>query len=89
MIIQVDLQPPEPGTLWDGYARHDEIYTKDNQTVSASWHGFFDATSGIDHYELAFGSKPLTGDLIPWTVIGLNTRWKEALNLAAGGGMKC
>ena len=38
------------GYVLDGCGYHDVEYLSDTDMVTASWQGFFDDESGIDHY---------------------------------------
>lgn len=77
--ITIDMEPPAPGFVYIGnhsYRTNPSI-TRHN-IVRASWTGFRDYLSGIDHYEWAVSTyrrppSPSTNAfmLIPWAAVGL------------------
>eukprot|EP00759_Apiculatamorpha_spiralis_P003668 PhF_6_TR11712/c0_g1_i1/m.19065 len=75
--VLVDLQPPLGGVVYDGNVTFkDAKYIQKNWGVSASWSGFVDTASGINHYEWAVGTRnprvygPTT-ELMSWHPVGL------------------
>ncbi|MDP7453220.1 MAG: hypothetical protein QGE95_13235, partial [Arenicellales bacterium] len=70
--ITVDLTPPELGTVIDG-VETDLIFTGSVDTLMATWTGFSDNLSGIEHYEYAVGSLPGDSDIYSWISVGMDT----------------
>ena len=64
--ITIDLYPPRLGTVIDGLTQ-DLDYTASQTSLSASWDGFSDTTSGIQFFEYAIGTIPGSNDIKTWT----------------------
>ncbi|XP_071798435.1 uncharacterized protein [Asterias amurensis] len=58
----VDLRQPDAGMVFDGIGLHDVEYQNSSTLISASWHGFTDLESYIDHYEWCVGRTPDSTD---------------------------
>jgi hypothetical protein len=77
--VLVDLYPPTKGQVYDGNVTYrDTKYLQVNSGVYASWGGFTDTSSGINHYEWAVGTKDpkqygTTTELLSWRHVGLQT----------------
>ncbi|KAK3612504.1 hypothetical protein CHS0354_024474, partial [Potamilus streckersoni] len=48
--FMIDVDPPEPGVVYDGQGWRDMEFQNSSEDVSASWHSFSDIHSGISHY---------------------------------------
>ncbi|XP_038071216.1 uncharacterized protein LOC119740085 [Patiria miniata] len=70
----VDTERPHPGVVYDGIGLHDVEYQNSSTVISASWHGFVDLESFIDHYEWCVGQTPSPEDdgILPCTDVGLH-----------------
>ena len=53
----------------------DADFQASDKAVSATWHGFYDAGSGLRRYMWCVGTSSDTSlcDVIPWTDVGLMT----------------
>ena len=58
--VTVDVTRPLSGIVMDGLHLHDYDSTSDSEFVRASWHGYVDFESGIQRYEVALASSPIT-----------------------------
>jgi len=63
--ITVDLSPPVPGTVWDGFLDEDIDYTADSTLLFVRWSDFTDNQS-IDYYEASIGSADDTTSFSSW-----------------------
>ena len=63
--ITVDLSPPVPGTVWDGFLDEDIDYTADSTLLFVRWSDFTDNQS-IDYYEASIGSADDTTSFSNW-----------------------
>lgn len=84
--LVTDLTPPEAGVVVDGLGPRDEAAQGNAKQLSAHWHGFYDAESGVVAYEVAFGRAGAVGepDVVPWTAVGLNKSATFAVALQDG-----
>ena len=64
--LTIDVSGPDAGTVIDGILS-DQDWTNSAQSLTASWSGFSDATSGIDHYEYSLGTDPGGTDIVNWS----------------------
>ena len=60
---------------------HDIEYQNSSTIVSASWHGFVDLESYIDHYEWCVGqtSSPADDGILPCVDVGIQLSASRAL----------
>ena len=70
--ITVDITPPDTGVVIDGIET-DLVYTGSGDSLTATWTGFSDNLSGIDHYEYAVGSLPGESDIFTWITVSMDT----------------
>ena len=63
--IIVDLSPPVPGIVWDGFLEEDIDYTADSTSLFVRWSDFTDNQS-IDFYETSIGSADDTTVFSNW-----------------------
>ncbi|XP_022088109.1 uncharacterized protein LOC110977889 isoform X2 [Acanthaster planci] len=84
----VDTQRPYPGVVNDGIDLHDLEYQNTSTVVSASWHGFVDLESYIDHYEWCVGqtSNPTDDSILPCTDVGIHLSASTTLVLPLNEG---
>ena len=57
VVVKVDVTPPSSGNVADG-SSSDIQYSHSLTTLSATWNGFSDEQSGIDHYTVTVYRKP-------------------------------
>ena len=74
-VIQVDSTPPTPGAVQEqsdvyGAAKGDIDCQLSKTQVFATWSGWEDKESGIDHYELGLGTKPGSDDIKGFYSVG-------------------
>ncbi|XP_022103295.1 uncharacterized protein LOC110986023 [Acanthaster planci] len=69
----MDTRGPDPGLVFDGIGLHDVEYQNSSTVISASWHGFVDLESYIDHYEWCVGltQSPTDGGTLPCADVGI------------------
>ncbi|MCS5575673.1 MAG: hypothetical protein NZ789_22315, partial [Pseudomonadales bacterium] len=80
-----DVTSPNAGQVQDGLEDTDQDWSNSTTTISGSWSGFFDATSGIAVYEYAIGSNPGSVDIWPWDSLGTDTLFTQGdLTLESG-----
>ena len=70
--VEVDISPPEIGTVIDG-TNNDLAFTGADTNLTATWQGFSDSLSGITYYEYAIGLSPGSIDVLSWVNNGLDT----------------
>ena len=70
--ITVDITPPDTGVVIDGIET-DLVYTGSGDSLTATWTGYSDNLSGIDHYEYAVGSLPGESDIFTWITVSMDT----------------
>ncbi|XP_022100380.1 uncharacterized protein LOC110984469 isoform X2 [Acanthaster planci] len=77
----VDTRRPDPGLVFDGIDLHDVEYQNSSTVISASWHGFVDLESYIDHYEWCVGQTPSPTDasILPCTDVGIHLSASKTL----------
>jgi len=63
--ITVDLTPPVPGSVWDGFLNEDIDYVADSTSLYVRWNGFTDNQS-IHYYEASIGSLDDTTNIATW-----------------------
>ena len=63
--ITVDLSPPVPGIVWDGFLEEDIDYTADSTSLFVRWSDFTDNQS-IDFYETSIGTADDTTIFSNW-----------------------
>lgn len=64
--ITIDISPPHPGHVHDGFDDQPEVDFQQTKTLSAHWNGFFDKESGVWFYMYGFSENCLTSeDLVP------------------------
>ena len=70
--VSVDLQPPAPGHVEDGYmhAAGDVELTNVVAQVSAHWTGFQSDATSIDHFEWCVGTSPGKSDVVACHDVG-------------------
>ena len=71
----MDKTPPLSGTVHDGLGMTDLDYTSENNKLSASWHGFSDTESFIDHYTVCAGTEPSQQNVVDCQDVGLATKY--------------
>ncbi|XP_022102003.1 uncharacterized protein LOC110985345 [Acanthaster planci] len=86
----VDRRGPDPGLVFDGIDLHDLEYQNSSAVISASWHGFVDLESYIDHYEWCVGQTPgpADDDILPCTNVGINLSVTRALAVPLTEGVR-
>lgn len=72
--VRVDVSPPHGGVVEDGFQPGDARMQAFAGAVGASFHGFADPESGIDHYEWCVGSSTLKCDVQGFVSVGTATR---------------
>ena len=83
--IIVDTEEPFAGAVMDGDQLTDRQYQSNTTSLSASWHGFFDRHSFIDHYDFGIGSFPGKDSIASFHNVGLHLYGMVGnLNLASG-----
>ncbi|XP_038050540.1 uncharacterized protein LOC119723761 [Patiria miniata] len=85
----VDTRRPDPGLVFDGIDLHDVEYQNSSTVISASWHGFVDLESFIDHYEWCVGQTPSTedDDVVPSTDVGIHLSASRSLSVPLTDGI--
>ncbi|VDI52034.1 Hypothetical predicted protein, partial [Mytilus galloprovincialis] len=67
--VLIDNSAPIPGSVVVGAAGDHARYQSDNSSLHATWIGFEDPQSGIDHFEVCIGTTPLLCDIMDrWNV---------------------
>ena len=78
--ITIDTTAPTAGTASD-----DGTHTSSTTTLSASWTGFSDATSGLAEYSYSIGTSAGGTTVRDWTSVATNTNVSATgLNLTSG-----
>jgi len=70
--ITFDYTAPVSGTVAEGDTADSDWWHSDT-TLSFSWTGFSDVTSGIEYYEYAIGLSVGSNNYVGWTNVGLDT----------------
>ncbi|CAH1259452.1 Hypp2286 [Branchiostoma lanceolatum] len=84
----VDTEAPSAGVVYDGLDIHDMDYQNCSSHVAASWHGFSDLQSYINHYVWCVGSTPGTDDILTCTDVGLRLSEMKAISPSLTAGTK-
>ncbi|XP_033637440.1 uncharacterized protein LOC117298344 isoform X1 [Asterias rubens] len=86
----VDLRKPDAGLVFDGIDLHDVEYQNSSTLISASWHGFTDLESYIDHYEWCVGRTPDSTDdnVLQCTDVGMQLSASTTLEVPLTGGIR-
>ncbi|XP_071784665.1 uncharacterized protein [Asterias amurensis] len=86
----VDLRQPDAGLVFDGIDLHDLEYQNSSTVISASWHGFTDLESYIDHYEWCVGRSPDSTDhsVLQCTDVGMRLSASKMLEVPLTGGIR-
>ncbi|XP_038051300.1 uncharacterized protein LOC119724354 isoform X2 [Patiria miniata] len=86
----VDTRRPDPGLVFDGIDLHDVEYQNSSTVISASWHGFVDLESYIDHYEWCVGQTPSPTDdgILPCTSVGIHLSASKTLAVPLTDGIR-
>ncbi|CAC5398105.1 unnamed protein product [Mytilus coruscus] len=67
--VIIDNSAPIPGLVVVGEPGIHSKYQSDNSSLHATWIGFEDPQSGIDHFEVCIGTQPLICDIMKhWNV---------------------
>ncbi|CAC5398098.1 unnamed protein product [Mytilus coruscus] len=67
--VIIDNSAPIPGLVVVGEPGIHSRYQSDNSSLHATWIGFEDPQSGIDHFEVCIGTQPLICDIMKhWNV---------------------
>ncbi|XP_063447914.1 uncharacterized protein LOC134727462 [Mytilus trossulus] len=72
--VIIDNSAPIPGLVVVGEPGIHSRYQSDNSSLHATWIGFEDPQSGIDHFEVCIGTVPLLCDIM--------NRWNVSLSSA-------
>ncbi|XP_052073992.1 uncharacterized protein LOC127711868, partial [Mytilus californianus] len=72
--VIIDNSAPIPGLVVVGEPGIHSRYQSDNSSLHATWIGFEDPQSGIDHFEVYIGTRPLLCDIM--------NRWNVSLSSA-------
>ncbi|CAC5378371.1 unnamed protein product [Mytilus coruscus] len=72
--VLIDNSAPIPGLVVVGEPGIHSRYQSDNSSLHATWIGFKDPQSGIDHFEVCIGTRPLLCDIM--------NRWNVSLSSA-------
>ncbi|CAG2202818.1 unnamed protein product [Mytilus edulis] len=72
--VIIDNSAPIPGLVVVGEPGIHSRYESDNSSLHATWIGFEDPQSGIDHFEVCIGTVPLLCDIM--------NRWNVSLSSA-------
>ncbi|XP_022103276.1 uncharacterized protein LOC110986013 isoform X2 [Acanthaster planci] len=86
----VDTRRPDPGFVFDGMDLHDVEYQNSSTVISASWHGFVDLESYIDHYEWCVGqtSNPADNGILRCTDVGVQLSASQILAFPLTDGIR-
>ncbi|XP_022105050.1 uncharacterized protein LOC110986986 isoform X2 [Acanthaster planci] len=86
----VDTRRPDPGLVFDGIDLHDVQYQNSSTVISASWHGFVDLESYIDHYEWCVGQipSPRNASILPCTDVGIHLSASKTLAVPLTDGIR-
>ncbi|XP_070571538.1 uncharacterized protein [Ptychodera flava] len=84
--VMIDSNLPKTGIVYDGLGLEDNDYQNSTTVVSASWHGFSDLESSIDHYIWCVGRSPGAEDILPCHDVGLHLSKAETLDLPITSG---
>ncbi|XP_038050879.1 uncharacterized protein LOC119724031 [Patiria miniata] len=86
----VDSRMPDPGLVFDGIGLHDVEYQNSSTVISASWHGFVDLESFIDHYEWCVGQtlSPEDDGILPCTDVGIHLSASKGLSVPLANGIR-
>ncbi|XP_038050780.1 uncharacterized protein LOC119723938 isoform X2 [Patiria miniata] len=86
----VDTRKPDPGLVFDGIDLHDVEYQNSSTVISASWHGFVDLESYVDHYEWCVGLTPSPADdgILPCTSVGIHLSASKTLPVPLTDGIR-
>ncbi len=68
--ITTDTIPPGVQSIFEGESNTDWDYQNNDTSLVLGWDGSDDA-SGIDHYEIAYGSAPGETDIVDWLFAGM------------------
>ncbi|VDI12754.1 Hypothetical predicted protein [Mytilus galloprovincialis] len=80
--IIIDNSAPIPGIVVVGEPGIHSRYQSDNSSLHATWIGFEDPHSGIDHFEVCIGTQPLLCDIMKhWNVSLSSSFLKTQLGL--------
>ncbi|XP_070562336.1 uncharacterized protein [Ptychodera flava] len=77
--VLVDIENPSAGTVFDGIGLTDVDYQNSSFLLTASWYGFSDLQSYMDHYIWCVGSTPGAEDIAACRSVGI--RLSHALYL--------
>ncbi|XP_038057739.1 uncharacterized protein LOC119729229 [Patiria miniata] len=86
----VDTRRPDAGLVFDGTDLHDVEYQNSSTLISASWHGFVDLESYLDHYEWCIGqtSGPADDGILPCTNVGIHLSASKTLAVPLTDGIR-
>ncbi|XP_062589946.1 uncharacterized protein LOC134251560 [Saccostrea cucullata] len=72
--VIMDNSPPIPGLIHVGFSDQHEPFMPYNNSISASWVGFVDPHSDIDHFEWCLGTSPGYCQIVAFENIMLSNR---------------
>lgn len=75
----IDYSPPLRGVVSDGRTLADIDATSDTSMMAATWDSFVDAETGIERYEITFGTSPGSTDVA--SSVDSTTPWHQVPNL--------
>ncbi|KAL3843250.1 hypothetical protein ACJMK2_021192 [Sinanodonta woodiana] len=88
--FMIDVDPPEPGMVYDGQGWRDMEFQNSSADVRASWHSFSDLDSGISHYMWCSttASQSTLCSIMSWNDMGLFTNGSHRLNTSVVDGTR-